>query len=92
MNEKLAEFLSVFFGFRKLIILLVLFFVGIIFRLNDLINGAEMVDLFKTTAIAFMGANGVSKLVAVTREYVAHKNGATNVPDAPKEVKVEFTE
>lgn len=88
MNAKLAEFLAVFFGFRKLLILMILFIVGIIFRLNDLINGAEMVDLFKTTAIAFMGANGVGKIVNAVRDHTASKTaseGAQDAADAKRE-------
>lgn len=64
MKRKLAELINIIFGFRKFLLMLFLMLIAIIFRVKDYLNGAEMVDLLKTTAIAFMGANGVEHLVS----------------------------
>lgn len=77
MRKKLAELINVIFGFRKFILMLVLYVVGIVFRVLDLINGAEMVDLFKNTTIAFFGANGVEHLLQTVKGYMSKKAGET---------------
>jgi len=78
MKQKLAELINIIFGFRKFLLMLLLFIVGITFRLADLVSGAEMVDLFKTTTIAFMGANGVEHLMTTVKDYMG--NGKGSVP------------
>ncbi len=69
MKQKLAELINVIFGMRKFILMMILYIVGIVFRLMNLVSGAEMVDLFKATTIAFMGANGVEHLVMAVKSY-----------------------
>lgn len=81
MKRKIAEILNVIFGFRKFILMLILFMVGIAFRISDLITGAEMVDLFKNTTIAFFSANGVEHLVGAVKEYAASKSGVPATPE-----------
>lgn len=78
MKQKLAELINIVFGFRKFLLMLLLYVVGIIFRLNDLVSGAEMVDLFKTTTIAFMSANGVEHLMTTVKDYMS--NGKPSAP------------
>lgn len=73
MGQKLAEFLNVLFGFRKLIIMTLLFSVGIVFRLMNLVNGAEFVDLLKSTSVAFFAANGLEHLTTTVKEYINSK-------------------
>lgn len=75
MKRKLAELINIIFGFRKFLLMLVVAIIGVVFRIKGLINGAEMVDLIKTVAIAFMGANGVEHIMTVVKDYVAAKNG-----------------
>jgi hypothetical protein len=74
MKQKIAELINIIFGFRKFLLMLMLYLVGIIFRCKDLVSGAEMVDLFKTTTIAFMGANGVEHLVTTVKDYMGSKS------------------
>lgn len=82
MKQKIAELINIIFGFRKFLLMLVLYLVGIIFRIKGLVSGAEMVDLFKTTTIAFMGANGVEHIVTTVKEYMGNKGaGQSNVAD-----------
>lgn len=81
MKQKLAEWLNVIYGFRKMLLMLIIFIIGVVFRVKDLINGTEMVDLFKTTAIAFMSANGVEHIVGAVKEYAT--NGRAPVDAGP---------
>ncbi len=73
MGQKLAEFLNVVFGFRKLIIMVMLFGVGIIFRLMNLINGTEFVNLLNSTSVAFFAANGLEHITTTVKEYINSK-------------------
>lgn len=73
MKQKIAELINVLFGMRKFIIMIMLYIVGISFRLANLLSGSEMVDLFKATTIAFFGANGVEHLVTGVKEMMANK-------------------
>src|SRR5690242_561502 len=74
MKQKIAEIINVIFGFRKFFLMLFVMIVAVSFRLNDLINGAEMVDLIKHVAIAFMGANGVEHIVGAVQTHFTNKN------------------
>ncbi len=40
-------------GFRKFSVMLILISIGVSFRLTNLINGSEMVELLKVTGAAF---------------------------------------
>lgn len=79
MKKKLAELINIVFGFRKFLLMLLVYLLGVIFRLKDLINGAEMVDLFKTTTIAFMSANGVEHIIDGVKSAMG-KGGASSAP------------
>jgi len=73
MKQRLAELINVIFGFRKFLILLAIFIIGVVFRLKGLVSGGEMVDLFKATTLAFMGANGVEHIVNCVKDNNATK-------------------
>lgn len=73
MKRKVAEAINLLFGMRKFILMLLLLVIGSIFRVKDLVNGAEMVDLFKTTTIAFFSVNGIEHLLSFGKDYVASK-------------------
>jgi hypothetical protein len=74
MKQKLAELINVIFGFRKFLLMLLVFVIAVAFRIGNLINGSEMVDLLKSTTLAFMGANGVEHIVTAAKDYVSSKN------------------
>jgi hypothetical protein len=70
MKEKAAEAINILFGFRKTLLVLILYIVGILFRLKGLIDGAQMVDLFKGITIAFMTANSFEHATTTVRSYM----------------------
>lgn len=80
MKQRIADFINVIFGFRKMLVLIMLYIVGVVFRIQNLINGAELVDLFKTTTIAFIGANSIEHVVGAAKYYMDSKSGG----DDPK--------
>jgi hypothetical protein len=71
MQEKIAEIINVVFGFRKFILMILLFGVGVIFRLKGYVDGGQFVDLMKNTTISFFAANGFEHLTTTVREYIA---------------------
>lgn len=76
MKQKFAEIINVIFGFRKFFLMLFVMGVAVLFRIKELINGAEMVDLIKHVAIAFMGANGVEHVVGAVSTYMNNKQAS----------------
>jgi hypothetical protein len=51
------------YGYRKIAVMGVVTTIAITFRLADLINGSEMVDLLSVATGAFFSANLVGKFV-----------------------------
>ena len=73
MKQKLADFIAIFLGLRKTIVMFALLFIGIVFRIEELINGEQLVDLLKATTIAFFAANSVEHVGETIRHYVNSK-------------------
>jgi|TARA_R110000851_G_scaffold293070_6_gene447642 hypothetical protein len=65
MIDKIKEWLV---GFRKVTVMLLLIGIGVSFRLADLINGAEFVELLKVTGAAFFASNVGEHIVNVIKE------------------------
>lgn len=63
MKQKVAEIFNLIFGFRKFLLMLALFAVGIVFRVKGYLDGNQFVDLLKGTTISFFAANGVEHIV-----------------------------
>jgi hypothetical protein len=59
MGVIMEKILRIIRGLRKWSIMLLIIIVGIIFRVNDLLNGVEFVALIKGVAIAFMSSNAI---------------------------------
>lgn len=70
MKEKIVEFVNLILGLRKLMVMLLLFALGVIFRLHNLIDGGQLVDLLKNTALGFFAANGCEHFSTAIKEYV----------------------
>lgn len=85
MKQRLAELVNIIFGFRKFLILLALYLIAIIFRVNGLISGDEMVRLIEPTTIAFLGANGVEHIVSAVKDHYAAKDSGGDDPATPYE-------
>lgn len=75
MFKKIQEIVSVILGLRKFIVMLALILIAVIFRVKNLVNGSEMVDLLKATAIAFMASNSVEHLKTMVTSYVDALSG-----------------
>lgn len=73
MKQKLADFIAIFLGLRKTIVMFALLLIGIIFRMENLINGEQLVALLQSTTIAFFAANSVEHVGETIRHYVNDK-------------------
>jgi hypothetical protein len=73
MARKLAEFLNIFFGMRKFILMGGLLFIGIIFRIQGMLSGSEFVDLLKATTISFFAANSGEHALVAIKSYMDAK-------------------
>lgn len=69
----IQDTISVISGFRKWSIMMTLIILAAVFRYTDLLNGAEMVDLLKHVAIAFMATNGIEHTTKAIGEWVKSK-------------------
>lgn len=83
MKQKLAELINILFGFRKTLLVLILYVVGIIFRVKNLIDGAQFVDLAKGITISFMTANMGEHITTTIKSYMDAK-GRTETDDEPE--------
>lgn len=84
MKDKFLEFIDILFGFRKTLVILLLYVVAVIFRLKNLIDGAQMVDLLKSASLAFLASNGFEHAMNSVNNYfdysdMAAKQGPTNI-------------
>jgi hypothetical protein len=73
LRQKLAELIDIIYGFRKFIAFLLLFFVAILFRYQNLVDGGQFVDLMKNVALAFFAANGIEHFTEAAKGYFASK-------------------
>lgn len=73
LSERAKNILSFLNGFRKFIVMLLLVVVAVLFRLTNYLSGAEMVDLLRYTAVAFMGANTVEHVMNGVRDWIQGK-------------------
>lgn len=73
MSEKLADFLDALQGLRKVLAFFALFAVAIIFRLCNLIDGGQFVDLMKNVTISFFAANGVEWIASTVKTHLESK-------------------
>jgi hypothetical protein len=70
MTQKLADFIAILLGLRKTLVMTALLLIGIIFRVEELINGEQLVELLKATTIAFFAANSVEHVGEVVKHYI----------------------
>jgi hypothetical protein len=76
MRQRLAELIDIIYGFRKFIAFMLLFITSIVFRLDQLIDGGQWVDLMKNVALAFFAANGIEHFTEAAKGYFASKGAA----------------
>lgn len=81
MKQKIAEWLNVVFGMRKFIAWFGLFVIGIVFRLKGYVDGAQFIDLMKSTFAGFVAGNTVEHLVSFGKDFVASRAAGKATPD-----------
>ena len=73
MANRFKQFIGLLNGYRKYSVMILFIVIGVVFRVTDLINGAEFVDLLKGTGIAFMAFNGIEHTSKAVIEWVKKK-------------------
>lgn len=83
MRQKMADLWNLIYNFRNVIIWLLLFIAGTIFRLKNYVDGEGWVTLMKTTFVALAAAHTSEHIVSVVKEYVNVANGPSKGNTAP---------
>jgi len=73
MTQKLSDFIAIFLGVRKTLIMFALLLIGIVFRIKGLINGDQLVSLLQGTTVAFFAANSIEHVGETIKHYVNSK-------------------
>lgn len=74
MKQRIAELLDILMGFRKTIVLVLLYLVAIIFRVAGLISGDNFTVLLQYTTVSYFGANSVEHFTSMVKDHLASKN------------------
>ena len=82
MKQKLADFFNLLYSFRNIILWILLFGVSIIFRLKSYIDGAQFVDMCKSTFLGLVAVHGSEHIVAVVQAYYNSAKGTQTAPPA----------
>jgi hypothetical protein len=81
MTQAESNDMNLLFTFRKTLLVSILYVVGIIFRVTNLIDGAQFVDLLKGVTVAFLASNSFEFATSSVRSYMGNQ-GQTPTPDA----------
>jgi hypothetical protein len=63
-------------GSRKFLVMILLLACAILFRLYNLINGSEFVDLMKGCVIGFFATNASEHVINTIKDYIRNKTKA----------------
>lgn len=74
MAQKLVDFLNVFTGLRKTIVMLALMVITVVFRVKGLIAPDNFEGVMKATIVAYFGSNSVEHYTAMVKERLTSKN------------------
>jgi hypothetical protein len=75
MDNTEKEDIGILYGFRKTLLIMILYVVGVVFRCLGLIDGGQMVDLFKSITVAFMAGNGLEHMTSTVKTYFNNQGG-----------------
>jgi len=73
MKQKVAEIFNLIFGFRKTLAWFSLLLIAIIFRVKDLIDGKQFVELMTSTFAGFITGNLAEHAISFGKDYMASK-------------------
>ena len=73
MTQKMAEFFDLLMGFRKFLIMLAIFVVATVFRVQNHIDSGGYVDLMKACVLGFFGSNSVEHFASMAKTYLESK-------------------
>ena len=74
--QAIVNFLNVFQGLRKTIVMLALIIITCVFRVKGLITPDNFEGLLKSTVIAYFGSNSIEHYTAMIKSRLDDKTGA----------------
>jgi len=80
VRQKIADLLNTLYGFRNVIVWLLLFGISVLFRLKSYIDGPGWVDLCKNTFLGLVAVHGSEHLISVVQEYYNAAKGTAAKP------------
>lgn len=84
MKQRMIDFLNVFQGLRKTIVMLLLMIIGVWFRVKGYLDGNNFVSLFSTTVVSYFGANACEHFTSMVQDHLACKRAqAAQGSDTP---------
>lgn len=84
MADYVLDFLNIFTGLRKTIVMLLTMAVGTTLIVKGYLSGNNYVDLMKTVIIGFFGANSVEHFSSMVKSHLDSKSAVLNNPIAKK--------
>ena len=81
MGQYLVDFLNVFQGVRKSVVMLAIIAITAIFRAKGLVSGDNFENLLKATVIAYFGSNSIEHYTAMVKERITAKGKEKIVTD-----------
>lgn len=73
MSDYIVNFLNIFVGIRKSLVMIAVLVIATLFRLKGYVDGGQFVDLCKATVLGFFGANGVEHFTAMVKSHLDSK-------------------
>jgi hypothetical protein len=81
MTQYLVNFLNLFIGLRKTVIMLALLLVSIIFRIKGLITPDNFSDLLKATTLGFFASNSIEHYTTMIKDQLNSKGEKVQVTE-----------
>jgi hypothetical protein len=79
MAQYVVNFLNLFQGIRKSVVMLALIAITSVFRAKGLIAPDNFEGILKSTVIAYFGANGIEHYTAMVKTHLESKTGLAKV-------------
>ena len=80
MAKYVLDFLNIFTGLRKSIVMLLLMTISTVLVVKGYIGGSSFADIMKSTVIAYFGANGIEHFSSMVQAHLQSKSASGALP------------
>ena len=81
MTQKIVDFLNVFQGLRKTVVMLALIIITVIFRIKGLIAPDNFEGLLKATVVSYFGSNSIEHFTTMVKAHLDSKGQTKTVTE-----------